>query len=58
MATLSRVLSPDQLTRLLSNVLLTGGHTLVPGFDSRIQAELTMINPVGTPISVVRAYDP
>jgi len=38
-------------------VLLTGGNTLVSGFDKRIESELRMLSPVGTPINVVRAYD-
>ena len=39
-------------------VFLTGGNTIVPGFDKRIEAELRMINKVDTPINVVRAFDP
>lgn len=42
---------------MLQYVLLTGGHTKVPGFDKRIEAELRMINKVGTPINVVKSYD-
>lgn len=37
---------------------MTGGHTKIPGFDKRIEAELRMLNRVGTPINVVKAYDP
>lgn len=44
--------------KLLKFVLLTGGHTKVSGFDKRIEAELRMLNRVGTPLSVVKAYDP
>jgi actin-related protein 5 len=43
--------------KLLKFVLITGGHTKVPGFDKRIESELRMINQVGTPINVVRSYD-
>jgi len=37
--------------------LITGGHTKVPGFDRRIEAELRMINKSGTLINVVKSYD-
>ncbi len=43
--------------KLLRYVLLTGGHTKVSGFDKRIESELMMLNRVGTPINVVKAYD-
>lgn len=42
---------------MLAFILLTGGNTKVPGFDKRIEAELRMINAVGTPINVVKSYD-
>ena len=38
-------------------VLITGGHTKVPGFGKRIEAELRMLNKSGTPISIVKSYD-
>ena len=38
-------------------MLLTGGNTKATGFDKRIESELRMLNRVGTPINVVRAYD-
>jgi actin-related protein len=47
----------DMRQRLTSYVLLTGGSTLVQGFDSRIKCELRMLNPVGTKINVVKAFD-
>ena len=50
-------ISPDYRQRLLSYVLLTGGNTVVRGFDERIKSELTMLNPVGMPINVVKSYD-
>jgi len=42
---------------MLAYVLLTGGNTKVPNFDKRIEAELRMINKVGTKINVVKSYD-
>ncbi len=42
---------------MLSYILLTGGNTKIPGFDKRIEAELRMINQVGTHINVVKSYD-
>ena len=42
---------------MLAYIFLTGGNTKVPGFDKRIEAELRMINKVGTPINVVKSYD-
>ena len=50
-------LSQQQKDKILNNVLLTGGQTNIPGFDRRIEAELRMINRVGTPINVVKSYD-
>jgi actin-related protein len=49
--------SENLRARLLSYVLLTGGNTLVKGFDQRIASELRMLNPVGTTINVVRSLD-
>lgn len=49
--------SSDMRARLMSYVLLTGGNTLVKGFDQRIEQELRMLNQVGTKINVVKAYD-
>jgi actin-related protein 5 len=50
-------MSQQQRERLLRFVLITGGHSKVPGFDKRIEAELRMTNRAGTPISVVKSYD-
>ena len=46
-----------QREQLLRFVLLTGGHTKIPGFDRRIEADLRMINRAGTHINVVKSYD-
>lgn len=43
--------------KLMDFVLLSGGNTLLPNFDLRIKRELTMLNPVGTQINIVRAAD-
>ena len=32
-------------TRLLSNIVLTGGNSLFPGFDKRLESELTSLLP-------------
>ena len=50
-------LSSDQKQKILAYVMLTGGNTKVPNFDKRIEAELRMINKVGTKINVVKSYD-
>jgi len=50
-------LNQAQREQILKFVLITGGHSKVPGFDKRIESELRMINKVGTPIKVVRSYD-
>ena len=57
---LENILAPmnqAQREQLLRFVLITGGHTKVPNFDKRIEAELRMINKTGTPIKIVRSYD-
>mmetsp|Transcript_20645 Transcript_20645/g.20376 ORF Transcript_20645/g.20376 Transcript_20645/m.20376 type:complete len:261 (-) Transcript_20645:117-899(-) len=43
---------------LTSFVLLTGGNTKIEGMDKRIKAEIQMMRPQGSPLNVVRAYDP
>jgi actin-related protein 5 len=47
----------NQKQKLLDFVLLSGGNTLVQGFDARVKQELVMLNPSQTPINVVRAFD-
>lgn len=42
---------------MFKNILLTGGNTLVEGFDTRISNELRMLNPVRSEINVIKAYD-
>lgn len=49
---------PDMGSQLASNVLLTGGFSLLPQFDERVRRELRSFMPVGTPISVKRAQNP
>ena len=36
---------------------MTGGNTLVKGFDHRIKRELTILSPVNTKINVVNSVD-
>jgi actin-related protein len=42
---------------LLDYVLLTGGNSMVKGFDARIKQELVMLNPSNSKINVVRALN-
>ena len=51
------MLSRDYRRDLLSYVLLTGGNTLVPNFDTRIKQEFRMLNPPDLPINVVHSAD-
>ncbi|EEB08674.1 actin-like protein Arp5 [Schizosaccharomyces japonicus yFS275] len=44
--------------KLMSNILLTGGMSLLPGFVERIKNELKAILPTGTALNVKRAQDP
>ncbi|KAK6929361.1 Actin family [Dillenia turbinata] len=44
--------------RLTSNVFLTGGSSLYPGMSERLEAGIRMIRPCGSPIKIVKAYDP
>ncbi|GAA5899816.1 hypothetical protein JCM6882_005442 [Rhodosporidiobolus microsporus] len=50
----------DERRRLTSNIFLTGQHTLLPNFSSRLLSTLTPSLPVGHPINIVRspATDP
>lgn len=35
-------------SKMLEYVLLSGGNTLVKGFDDRVKRELTMVCPINT----------
>lgn len=39
-------------TRLLSNIMLTGGNSLLPGLEHRLQTELTNLLPKNTVVRV------
>lgn len=52
-----KFLSKEQKIKMLSYVLLMGGNSQIQGFDKRILAELTMLNPSDTRINVVKSYD-
>lgn len=45
-------LSRDQLKRMLGNVVILGGNSKVPGFDSRIEKELRMMTPSDLQINI------
>lgn len=44
--------------RLTSSVFITGGSSLFPGINQRLEAGIRMIRPCGSPIKVVKALDP
>ncbi|WFD26548.1 Nuclear actin-protein involved in chromatin remodeling [Malassezia nana] len=44
--------------RMLQNVLVTGGYSQLPGFDTRLQATLRSVLPPSAPLSVRRAANP
>ncbi|XWS07743.1 hypothetical protein CRYUN_Cryun41cG0016800 [Craigia yunnanensis] len=44
--------------RLTSSIFMTGGCSLFPGINERIEAGIRMLRPCGAPIKVVRALDP
>ncbi|XWS65975.1 hypothetical protein CRYUN_Cryun05aG0160200 [Craigia yunnanensis] len=44
--------------RLTSSVFMTGGCSLFPGINERLEAGIRMLRPCGSPIKVVRALDP
>ncbi|PON44772.1 Actin-related protein [Parasponia andersonii] len=44
--------------KLTSSVLITGGSSLFPGINERLEAGIRMIRPCGSPIKVVKALDP
>jgi len=49
---------PDVHDALYSNVLLTGGSTLFPNFQSRLEAELRPLVPIDCALNVRMANDP
>lgn len=50
-------LTPDVKQKLLKNVFVLGGNTLVPGFDKRLYHELRMMTPANFPIKIVNELD-
>ncbi|MBA0780829.1 hypothetical protein Gotri_004885 [Gossypium trilobum] len=44
--------------RLTSSVFMTGGCSLFPGINERLEAGIQMLRPCGSPIKVARALDP
>ncbi|KAL4297433.1 hypothetical protein GQ457_12G032090 [Hibiscus cannabinus] len=44
--------------RLTSSIFMTGGCSLFPGINKRLEAGVRMLRPCGSPIKVVRASDP
>jgi len=43
---------------LYSNIILTGGNVLFPGFKDRLYSELRAITPMNFPITIVQPEDP
>lgn len=50
--------SPDERTRLLKDVFLTGGNTLFQGFEERFRNELRGVLPLDAALNVRPAADP
>ena len=46
-------LTEDQRQRILSNIVILGGNSLVPGFDTRVKEELTRLNKIHTNINIL-----
>jgi actin-related protein 5 len=46
---------PAVSAALVRNVFITGGHTALPGFGTRLTQELESIQPCGTPVKVYSA---
>lgn len=44
--------------RLTSSIFMTGGCSLFPGINERLEGGIRMLRPCGAPIKVVRALDP
>ncbi|KAE8682073.1 Actin-related protein 5 [Hibiscus syriacus] len=44
--------------RLTSSIFMTGGCSLFPGINERLEAGIRMLRPCGSPIKVERASDP
>ena len=58
--TIRRLPSKDERLedRLTSSIFMTGGCSLFPGINERLEAGIRMLRPCGSPIKVVRALDP
>jgi actin-related protein len=41
----------------MQHVFLTGGNSLIPGFDTRVEKELRMMNSANMTINVVNALN-
>ncbi|BGP18453.1 Actin-related protein 5 [Rhodosporidiobolus nylandii] len=52
-----RGFNEDERRRLTSNIFITGSHTLLPGFDSRLVSSLRPNLPVGHPLNIVRSFE-
>ncbi|KAM0790724.1 hypothetical protein ACM66B_004579 [Microbotryomycetes sp. NB124-2] len=54
---LLRAFSTSERARLTSNVFVTGGNSLIPGFDARLKASMRPFMPVSAPLNIVRSAD-
>lgn len=53
-----QVLQADLEERITSSILLTGGSSLFPGMQQRLEAGIRAMRPCGTPIKIFEASDP
>ncbi|KAA3453353.1 actin-related protein 5-like isoform X1 [Gossypium australe] len=59
-ASIRRLVSKNEALedRLTSSIFMTGGCSLFPGINERLEAGIRMLRPCGSPIKVARALDP
>ncbi|KAK4052358.1 Nuclear actin-protein involved in chromatin remodeling [Microbotryomycetes sp. JL201] len=54
---LLRGFTSNERDRLTSNVFVTGGNSLIPGFDARLSASMRPFMSVSAPLNIVRSAD-
>ena len=53
-----KLLLKEEKARILSNIIIQGGNSLVPGFDQRIKRELITLNTFDANINIVNEWKP
>jgi actin-related protein len=46
----------EKVSRMLENVVILGGNTVLPGFEERIKTEIKQLIYQGTSLNIVNTY--